>query len=233
MSISKAKILIIDDEREICRFVQAGLCADETEVFEAQSGKEGITIAATNTLDLVLLDLGLPDIDGTEVLQRIRQWSKLPIIVLSARGDDESKIRALDLGADDYLTKPFSMNELRARIRAHLRRAGTNTGDDQPLVHFGEVEVDLASYVIRRAGQEVHLTPLEFELLALLVRNRGKVVPHRVLLTQVWGPAFAKENHYLRIFMASLRHKLERDPAEPEYFITEPGVGYRLLTEGK
>jgi two-component system, OmpR family, KDP operon response regulator KdpE len=226
---TKAKILIIDDEREICRFVEAGLSEDSQEVLEARTAKEGISFAATQNPDLILLDLGLPDGDGIEVLQRIREWSKIPVIILSARGDDESKVRALDVGADDYLTKPFSMSELRARIRAHLRRAGESRDAEQVSLTLGEIEVDLAAHVVRRAGEEVHLTPLEFELFVTLLRNRGKVVPHRMLLTTVWGPAYANDHHYLRVFMANLRHKLEQNPAEPRYLLTEPGIGYRLV----
>ena len=230
MPPSRSKILIIDDEREILRFLSAGLGDTEFELLESSAGKEGIQFVATFNPDLVLLDIGLPDLNGIDVIRRVREWSQVPIIVLSARGDEESKIKALELGADDYITKPFSVGELKARIRAHLRRTADVEGSP-PVVTFGNIEVRLVDRVVRKAGQEVHLTPLEFDLLALLVRNSNKVMSHRLLLSRVWGAAYADQTQYLRVFMGTLRHKLEDAPADPKFFRTEPGVGYRLVTE--
>ena len=222
------KILIVDDEKEIRRFLTAGLETGEFQVIEAATGKEGVQFAATYNPDIAIIDLGLPDIDGLEVISRIREWSSIPIIVLSARGEDASKVHALEGGADDYLTKPFSVPELRARIGAHLRRSADSVKGEVPTFVFGDVLVDLSQRSVRRDGQEVHLTPLEFDLLALLVRNPNKVLSHQLILTRVWGPAYAGQTQNLRVFMANLRNKLEKTPAEPAFLKTEPGIGYRL-----
>jgi two-component system KDP operon response regulator KdpE len=183
-------------------------------------------------LDAAIVDLGLPDMDGVDVARRLREWSKTPVVVLSARGQERDKIEALDAGADDYLTKPFGVGELLARMRACLRRRAQAGGEaGEAIFECGDWEVDLEAHLVRRAGAELHLTPLQFRLLATLVRNAGKVVTHRQLLQEVWGPGAASQTHYLRVFMGQLRHKLERDPAHPRYLVTEAGVGYRLRTE--
>jgi two-component system KDP operon response regulator KdpE len=225
-------VLLIEDDPQIRRFLRAVLPAHGYRLLEAESGERGLLEAATRTPGLVLLDLGLPDLDGLEVIRRIREWSSVPIVVLSARGLERDKVAALDAGADDYLTKPFGLEELLARVRVALRHAARPGPDGStPVFTTGDLEVDLEAHVVKVAGREVHLTPTEFKLLALLVRHAGKVVTQRQLLVQVWGPGAAGNAHYLRVQMHGLRHKLERQPGRPRYLITEPGVGYRLREE--
>jgi len=222
-------VLIIDDETAIRRFLRASLDEKQFKLIEAADGREGLRLAATGRPDVILLDLGLPDIDGTRVAMEIREWSEVPIIVLSAREREQDKVKALDAGADDYLTKPFGIGELLARIRVALRHSRKTPAE--PVFRAGDLEVDLASHVVKREGVEVHLTPNEYGLLATLVKHAGKVVTHKQLLTEVWGGAYTEESHYLRVYMGQLRHKLEADPTRPKLLTTEPGVGYRLKVE--
>ena len=226
--MAKTKLLVIDDELAIRRFLRASFPDESYDLDEAVSGKEGITKAAAGTPDVVLLDLGLPDMDGIQVAQEIRVWSQVPIIVLSARHQENDKIRALDAGADDYLTKPFSVGELLARVRVALRHSQRNAADLPSVFEYGGLKVDLAAHRVFSRGEEVHLTPNEYNLLAALVRHAGKVVTHRQLLREVWGEAYAEELQYLRVYAGQLRHKLEENPAKPKLLLTEPGVGYRL-----
>lgn len=226
----RRRLLVIDDEAAIQRFLRASLDLREYDLTEASDGTTGLRMVATENPDVVLLDLGLPDMDGIEVARRVREWSQVPIIVLSARGQEKDKVDALDAGADDYLTKPFGVGELFARIRVALRHARPNEPADVVLDAFG-VRIDLALRKVERDGVEVHLTPNEYKLLAVLVRHAGRVVTHRQLLKEVWGDAFVDEAHYLRVYMGQLRHKLEADPGQPRLLINEPGVGYRLKTE--
>ncbi len=231
MSHSTPVAVVIEDEPQIRRFVRAALEAEGWQVFEADTGKRGLTEAGTRKPDLLVLDLGLPDGDGLEVIRDVRGWSAVPIVVLSARADEADKIAALDAGADDYLTKPFGVGELLARVRANLRRPRAASADgtpDEPLFTFGDVAVDRQARLVRRAGAEVHLTPIEYRLLTVLMTNAGRVLTHRQLLREVWGPAHAGQNHYLRIYMGHLRQKLEADPAQPKHLLTETAVGYRL-----
>jgi two-component system KDP operon response regulator KdpE len=228
--------VVIEDEPQIRRFVRAALEAEGWQVHEADNLRDGLAQAGTRKPDLLVLDLGLPDGDGVELIRDVRGWSQVPIVVLSARADEADKIAALDAGADDYLTKPFGVGELLARVRANLRRprqAGTDGGkaqeDTDPVFRFGEVEVDRQARLVRRAGQEVHLTPIEYRLLSVLVANAGRVLTHRQLLREVWGPSHAEQSHYLRIYMGHLRQKLEADPTQPRHLLTETAVGYRLL----
>ena len=223
-----AKLLVIEDEAPIRSFLRAGLATSGYQLVEALGGEEGIHQAATHSPDLILLDLGLPDIDGIEVTKRIREWSQVPIIILSARGQDEDKVTALDIGANDYLTKPFSMVELQARIRVWLRRARRGEDDESGEISAGPIKIDFAERRVLLHNAEIHLTPIEYKLLSLLMRNAGKVLTHKKILTEVWGPSYSRETHYLRVFMKQLRHKLEQDPARPEFLTTEPGVGYRF-----
>ena len=224
--------VVIEDEPPIRRFLRATLAAQHYRVFEAGTGEEGLVEAATRQPDVVIVDLGLPDIDGLEVIRRLREWSAVPIIVLSARGQEQDKIAALDAGADDYLSKPFGVGELLARMRVALRRAarlGQEAGESS--FTQGDLSVDLARRRVLLRGQEVHLTPIEYRLLTTLVHHAGKVLTHRQLLKEVWGPSHTGETHYLRVFMAQLRRKLEADPARPRYLLTEAGVGYRLAVD--
>ena len=223
--------VLIEDEPHIRRFVRAALEAEGGQVFEADTAKQGLTEAGTRKPDLLVLDLGLPDGDGLEVVRDVRGWSVVPIIVLSARSDEADKIAALDAGADDYLTKPFGVGELLARVRANLRRPRTAESDPDPVFRFGAVEVDRTARIVRRGGAEVHLTPIEYRLLSVLVTNAGRVLTHRQLLREVWGPAHTQQSHYLRIHMGHLRQKLESDPAQPVHLLTETAVGYRLLVQ--
>lgn len=225
-------ILIIEDESPICKFLRASLSAAEYRVAEASSAKQGLMMAASQPPDLVILDLGLPDLDGLDVLRSLREWLSAPVIVLSARGREQDKIAALDAGADDYLTKPFSVGELLARVRVALRHAARSAdGKSEPCFTVGGLTVDLAARRVCADQGEVHLTPVEFRLLTLLVRHAGKVLTHRQILKEVWGPQQVTEVHNLRVFMAGLRRKLEADPAQPRYLLTEQGVGYRLVDE--
>lgn len=222
-------VLVVEDEEQILKFLRAALESHGYRHAEARNGEEGLRQAATRSPDVVLLDLGLPDIDGLEVTRRLREWSAVPIVVLSARGRERDKVAALDLGADDYVTKPFGVGELLARVRAALRRsAAPERGAEQGVVEIRGLRMDLERRRVTSEGAEVHLTPIEYRLLALLARNAGRVMTHEQLLRQVWGPGYTEQKHYLRVYMGQLRHKLERDPARPKYLINEPGVGYRL-----
>lgn len=224
-------VLLIEDEPQMRRFLRALLHGNGFRLVEAETGEQGITMAAQYNPDIVLLDLGLPDIDGITVTARLREWSAMPIVVLSARGKEDDKIAALDAGADDYLTKPFGAGELLARIRVALRHAARGEQGPAAVFTFGDVRVDLAKRRVQRGDEEVHLTPLEYKLLVELVRHAGMVLTHRQLLKSVWGPNSVSQTHYLRVYMAQLRHKLEADPARPQFLLTEPGVGYRLKSE--
>jgi two-component system, OmpR family, KDP operon response regulator KdpE len=226
------KILTIEDEQEIRRFLRVSLSHHGYLLVEAENGAGGILQAAQQQPDLIVLDLGLPDMDGLEVIRRVREWSQLPIIVLSARGQEREKVTALDAGADDYLTKPFGVGELLARIRVALRHQtlGQRNGEDV-VFQVERLQVDLARRLVLIDSRQVHLTPTEYRLLTTLVKHAGRVITHRQLLKEVWGPDSVQENHYLRVFMAQLRQKIESDPARPRYLLTEPGVGYRLAAE--
>ena len=230
MSVSTT-LVVIEDDPQIRRFLRTGLSAEPFRIFEAESGEAGLVEAATRKPDLVILDLGLPDIDGIDVVSRLREWYTRPIIILSARSNEQEKIKALDAGADDYLTKPFGIGELMARIRVALRRTAREAATAETVFTFGDVKVDLAARRVFRGQVEVHLTPNEYRLLTTLIRHAGKVCTHRQLLTEVWGPSHVEHGHYLRIYMAQLRHKLEADSTNPRYLRTEVGVGYRLLVE--
>ena len=224
------RLLVIDDEAPIRRFLRASLDPAEYELEEADTGSAGIRLVATRSPDVVLLDLGLPDMDGVEVARSLREWTQVPIIVLSARGQESDKVAALDAGADDYLTKPFGIGELLARIRVALRHK-SRSATPEPTLEANGVRIDFAARRVTRDEEEVHLTPNEYKLLLVLARNAGRVVTHRQLLSEVWGEAYVDESHYLRVYMGQLRHKLEPDPANPQLLITEAGVGYRLRTE--
>ncbi len=221
-------LLVVDDDPPIRRFLRAGLDSEGYRLVECETAADALAQAATRAPDLVLLDLGLPDLDGLEVVRRLREWSDVPVIVLSARGQDADKIRALDAGADDYVTKPFSMGELLARVRVALRHRARGADGEDAVVTVDDVTIDLGRRVVTRAGEEVRLTPIEYRLLALLARHVGRVLTHAQLLREVWGPGYASQHHYVRVYMAQLRAKLERDPARPAFLVTEPGVGYRL-----
>ncbi len=223
-----ASILVIEDEAVIRRFVKAALEEDGHRVYEADSVARGLIEAGTRKPDLVVLDLGLPDGDGVALLLDLRSWSSVPVIVLSARVDEGDKIAALDAGADDYLTKPFGTGELQARVRAQLRRRGSSAASESDKVTLGDVVVDLGLRSVSRGGEPLHLTQLEYRLLVALIAQRGKVLTHRQLLKEVWGPAYVEHNHYLRIYMGHLRQKIEKDPTKPDYLLTETGIGYRL-----
>ena len=223
-------ILIIDDEVQIRRLLRVTLEAHGYRVREAEYGRLGLNEIALQPPDGIVLDLGLPDMEGTEVLRRLREWSKAPVLVLSVRDREDEKIAALNAGADDYLTKPFGGGELIARVRAILRRA--QPGGEPALVKFGDLEVDLAGRTVRRGGEEVRLTSKEYGLLRLLVQHRGKVVTHRHILRELWGPNAEENTHYLRVFMTHLRQKLEQDPHKPRHLRTDAGIGYRLVVEG-
>jgi two-component system, OmpR family, KDP operon response regulator KdpE len=224
-------VLVVEDEPQVMRFLRATLLAHEYRLFEATSGAQALTEAATRSPDVILLDLGLPDADGVDVTRRLREWSRTPIIVISARGQEGDKVQALDAGADDYLTKPFGVAELLARMRVALRNASRVGETGEPVFRVGDLVVDLSARSVTVAGREVHLTPTEYKLLAVLVQHAGKVVTHRQLLREVWGPGSVEHSHYLRVYMGQLRHKLEEDPARPRYLETEVAVGYRLRTD--
>jgi two-component system, OmpR family, KDP operon response regulator KdpE len=224
-----ATILIVDDEPPIRRFLRTSLAAQDYAVIEAANGAEALRAMASEEPDLVILDLGLPDMNGSEVIRAIRGTSPVPIIVLSVRNDERGKVEALDLGADDYVTKPFGMEELVARIRTALRHRLQEKGEP-PVFVAGDLSVDLVRRIVKRGGTEVKLSPKEYDLLRLLVENAGKVLTHRYLLAQIWGPAHTEDAQYLRVFIRNLRHKLEADPARPALLLTEPGVGYRLAS---
>jgi two-component system KDP operon response regulator KdpE len=225
-------VVVVEDEPQIRRFLRASLGGQGYRVHESSTGADGLVEVATRQPDVVLLDLGLPDLDGLEFIRKVREWSAVPIIVLSARGQEADKVAALDAGADDYLSKPFSVGELMARLRVALRhRARVSEGELESAFTVGELHVDLATRRVTVGGAEVHLTPIEYRLLTTLVRHAGKVVTHRQLLQEVWGPQATEQAHYLRVYMAHLRRKLEADSARPRYLLTEAGVGYRLAAE--
>jgi two-component system KDP operon response regulator KdpE len=229
MSEPALRVLVVDDEASIRKFLRASLAAHDYQVYEAATGQDALAAVLAHRPDLMILDLGLPDIEGIEVTRQLREWSQIPIIILSVREHESEKVAALDAGADDYLTKPFGISELLARMRAALRRRLAES--DAPVFTTGELTVDLARHVVTVAGQEVQLTPTEYDLLRVLVTNAGKVITHRQLLHQVWGVAYEQEAHLLRVNISNLRHKLEADPTRPRYIVTEPGVGYRLRAE--
>jgi two-component system KDP operon response regulator KdpE len=229
MSSARATVLVVEDEPEIRRFLRSSLGAEGYRVVESADGERGAIDAGTHKPDLAIIDLGLPDIDGVEVIRRIRAWSPMPVVVLSARAQERAKIEALDAGADDYITKPFGVGELLARVRAALRHATRSPSGT--VLFLGKAKVDLEKRRATRDGNEVHLTPIEFKLLACLAKHLGMVVTHRQLLREVWGPSHVEHNHYLRIYMKQLRDKLEADPVRPRYLLTETGVGYRLMSE--
>jgi len=224
-------VLVIEDEPQMRRFLRAALESHDYRFVEATTAREGTAQATGRNPDVILLDLGLPDSDGIDLTRRLREWATIPIIVISARGQEQDKIAALDAGADDYLTKPFGTGELLARLRVALRHAQRADGRIDPVFAVGELSVDLGARRVLVANTEVHLTPTEYKLLSILVQHAGKVITHRQLLKDVWGPNATEHTHYLRVYMTQLRHKLERDPTRPQYLLTEPGVGYRLKSD--
>ena len=231
MSTTAPVALVLEDEREIRQFVRLSLQAEGWTVCEAGTVKQGLIEAGTRRPDMVIADLGLPDGDGVDFIRALRSWSGVPVIVLSARIHESEKVAALDAGADDFITKPFGVAELLARTRANMRRVRAGRADTDSIFHFGAVEVDLSARVVRKTGAEVHLTPIEYRLLGVLIANAGRVLTHRHLLREVWGPTHADSTHYLRVYMGNLRHKLELDPAQPRHIVTETGVGYRLVAD--
>ncbi|MEO8876234.1 MAG: response regulator [Polyangiaceae bacterium] len=232
MSEHQATILVIEDEDAMRKFVRLALTAQGYRVLEAADGQTGLKQAVSYTPDLVILDLGLPDLDGLEVARQLRTWCVAPIIIISARGQESQKVEALDQGADDYLTKPFGTDELLARIRVALRHAARSAQDPAvSTVSIGNTKIDLARRLVVVGDQEIHLTPIEYKLLAMLVKHAGMVLTHKQLLDQVWGPGHSHQAQYLRVYMGQLRHKLEKNPARPQHLVTEPGVGYRLKAD--
>jgi two-component system KDP operon response regulator KdpE len=227
--MSNERVLVVDDEQPIRRFLRVTLTSQAYTVIEAASGQEALSGAATQKPDIIILDLGLPDIDGVEVTRLLRQWTQIPIIILSVRGSESDKIAALDAGADDYLTKPFGVGELLARLRAALRRTAQTA--NEPVFTSGNLKVDLARRLVTVSGREVQLTPTEYGLLRVLVTHAGKVLTHRHLLHEVWGAEYGEEFHMLHVNISNLRRKIEPDPARPQFIITEPGVGYRLRAD--
>ena len=228
---SAPHILVIDDEPQILRAMRTILTEKKFKVTVANRGEEGLTLAAANPPDIVILDLGLPDMDGIEVCARLREWTQIPIIVLSVRDGERDKVAALDKGADDYLTKPFGIEELLAHVRVALRHSAQLKGRKESVVKAGDLVIDLARYIIKRGSVEIKLTATEFKLLAYLASNTGRVLTHRSILTQVWGEAEADHVEYLRVYMRQLRKKLEVDPERPQYILTEPGIGYRFIAD--
>ena len=220
------RVLVVDDELAIRRFLRASLSAQGYQIFEAASGEHALQAAAADRPDLVILDLGLPDLDGVEVTRRLREWSKVPVIILSVRGHEQDKIAALDAGADDYLTKPFGIGELLARMRVAMRHGAQPA--DEPVVTVGDLTVDVARRLTAVAGREIALTPVEYSLLRTLAVHAGRVLTHGQLLREVWGPGYVRDGNLLRVNISKLRHKIEPEPGRPRYIVTEPGVGYRL-----
>jgi two-component system KDP operon response regulator KdpE len=229
--VSGALVLVIEDDPQILRFLRTTLTNSGYKFVEATTGKEGLNQVALRHPDIIILDLGLPDQDGLQVTRRLREWTSIPIIVVSAREKERDKVEALDAGADDYLTKPFGTAELLARIRVALRHSLKTMGVEEGLFCIGDLRVDLAHRQVFIGEDEIHLTPTEYKLLTILIQHAGKVVTGKQLLREVWGPGYLNESHYVRVYMGQLRHKLETDPARPRYLITEPGVGYRLKIE--
>lgn len=228
MTASGARILVVDDEKQIRRMLKAALEGYGYAIAEAASGHEGLSQTSIFHPDVVILDLGLPDMDGTEVIERLREWTRVPVIVLSVREHEDDKIKALDAGADDYVTKPFGMGELLARLRATLRRIARS--ENEPVLAFGELSIDIAHRFVTVRDEEVKLTPTEYEVLKYLAQKAGRVVTHRQLLLAIWGSNYQEQSQYLRVYIGQLRRKIEADPSQPAYIITEPGVGYRLAT---
>jgi two-component system, OmpR family, KDP operon response regulator KdpE len=228
MNAPAPKVLLIEDEKQIRRFVRLAIEEEGCSVNEAETVADGLIQAGLGKPDLLVLDLGLPDGNGIDLIRDLRGWSDVPVLILSARAQENDKIDALDAGADDYLTKPFSVGELRARVRALLRRRARSGEGATPLIEFGEVKVDLSRRVVTRSGEEVHLTPIEYRLLATLLGHPGKVLTQRNLLREIWGPSYIESSHYLRVYVGHLRQKLEIDPTQPSHFLTETGVGYRF-----
>lgn len=227
----RPRILVVDDEPQILRFLGTSLKAHGYEVLEAATGGEGVDLAQQERPDLIILDLGLPDIDGTDVLAQVREMSSVPVIVLSAREGETDKVGALDLGADDYVTKPFGVGELMARVRTTLRRGGAGEQSEPTTYSGGGLSVDIDRRRVSLGEEEIKLTPKEFGILTMLVKQVGRVVTHHAILREVWGPTFTSETHYLRVYVGQLRQKIEKNPAQPEFILTEPGVGYRLAEE--
>lgn len=224
-------ILVVDDEPQILRAIRTILTEKQFKVTTASRGEEGLTLAATHEPDLIILDLGLPDMDGVEVCRRLREWTQVPIIILSVRDSERDKVAALDMGADDYLTKPFGIEELLARVRVALRHAANRKGEQSKVVKAGALTIDLAWHIVKRGEEEVKLTGIEYKLLAYLAANHGRVLTHQSILSHVWGPADADHTEYLRVYMRQLRKKLEEDPERPQFIHTEPGIGYRFIAD--
>jgi len=222
-------ILVVEDESPLRKFIRASLCSHEYRIVEADLASQVATLVTSHNPDLVLMDLGLPDGDGIELTKDLREWSQVPVIVISARGREDDKVAALDAGADDYLTKPFGVNELLARMRVALRHSeGTGTSETPQTLEFGELKINLVNRVVTRGDRELHLTPIEHKLLTLFAKNAGKVLTYKYIVSEIWGPTNATQSHNVRVHMAELRRKVEPDSSEPSLFITEPGVGYRL-----
>ena len=231
---SKVHILIIEDEKSICSFIKAALQVQDYRITVAHTAAEGLSVITSRCPDLVLLDLGLPDMDGSEIIRKVREWSSLPVIVISARTQEKEKVQVLDLGADDYITKPFGSSELLARIRTALRHSNqlvNRDGGPSSCYRVGDLCIDFARRVVTLEGKEVHLTAVEYKLVSLLAKNAGRVVTHDAIMTQVWGPYMEEDNRILRVNMANIRRKIEKNPAEPQYIFTEIGIGYRMAEE--
>ncbi len=226
-----AHILVIDDEPQILRAIRTILTEKQFKVTTANRGEDGLALAATQEPDVIILDLGLPDMDGVQVCTRLREWTQCPIIILSVRDSERDKVAALDAGADDYLTKPFGIEELLARVRVSLRHAASRKGEQTKIVKSGPLTIDLAWHIIKRGEEEIKLTGTEYKLLAYLASNHGRVLTHQSILTHVWGPADADHTEYLRVYMRQLRKKLEEDPERPQFILTEPGIGYRFISD--
>jgi two-component system, OmpR family, KDP operon response regulator KdpE len=224
-------ILVIDDEPQILRAIRTILTEKQFRVTVANRGEEGLTLAATNEPDLIILDLGLPDMDGVQVCMRLREWTQIPIIILSVRDSERDKVAALDMGADDYLTKPFGIEELLARVRVALRHSSNRKGEQSKIVKAGALTIDLAWHIVKRGEEEVKLTGIEYKLLSYLASNHGRVLTHQSILSHVWGPADIDHTEYLRVYMRQLRKKLEEDPERPQFILTEPGIGYRFIAD--
>ncbi len=232
MTTHRSKILVVEDDPQIRRFLKVGLETNDYDYLQAESGKEGLMMLTSHVPDLVILDLGLPDMDGLELIEKARGWSQVPIIVLTAREKEQDKVHALDKGADDYLTKPFGINELLARIRVAMRHSARNTtGDGDPVFESGLLKIDFAARQVYVGSKEIHLTPIEYKLLSLLARHGGKVLTQSHILREIWGPNALEQGRYLRVHMHQLRHKIEKNPSHPHWLINEPGVGYRLKVE--